>query len=155
MQPFRLKKDARIWFRELYKDKSFEIGFDAFYFCFIAGVCMKRKESVAQDKTEELVAYFPEKYKSRGNLLVALFLARELEELGVTMDNKREVHTMIAKLVSPNAPNHLSDDGVREFNEIAHAGFEVLLDWFSADKPRTLETFLRTFKNKVGGSVGK
>ena len=89
-----------------------------------------------------------------GNLLVALFLKRELEELGVTMDNKKEVHAMVAKLVSPDVPNHLSDDGVREFNKYAHAGFEVLLDWFPADKPRTLETFLRTFKNKVGESVG-
>ena len=148
MPPFRLRKDARDWFKELYNDRSFKIGFDAFYFCFIAGICAKSKEDVTQDKTEELVAYFPEKYSSRGNLLVALFLTRELEEFGVKMDNKEEVHTRVSQLVSSNMPNHLSDDGVREFNKYAHAGFEVLLDWF-ADKPRTLETFLRGFKKEV------
>ena len=90
MQPFRLRKDARTWFKERYSNKSFKIGFDAFYFCFIAGISTKRKEAVAQDETEELVAYFPEKYGSRGNLLVALFLTQELEELGVTMADKKE-----------------------------------------------------------------
>ena len=154
MQPFRIRKDARAWFKELYNDKSFKIGFDAFYFCFVAGVSTKRKETVSQDETEELVAYFPDRYQGRGNHLVALFLTRELEELGVTMADKKEVHATIAKLVSPDAPNHLSDDGVREFNKYAHAGFEVLMDWFNADKPRTLETFLRKFKSCVGDNVG-
>jgi len=154
MQPFRIRKDARTWFKDLYNDKSFKIGFDAFYFCFIAGISTKRKEPAAQDETEELVAYFPEKYSSRGNLLVGLFLTRELEELGVTMADKKEVHATIATLVSPDAPNHLSDDGVKEFNKYAHAGFDVLLDWFNADRPRTLETFLRTFKNCVSDNVG-
>ena len=148
MPPFRLRKDARKWFRELYSDKSFSIGFDAFYFCFIAGICAKIKEEVTQDKTDELVAYFPDRYRSRGNLLVALFLKRELEEFGVKFNDKEEVRTRVSQLVSSNSPNHLSDDGVREFNKYAHAGFEVLLDWFD-DSPRTLETFLRIFKKKV------
>ena len=149
MQPFRLRKDARTWFKDLYRDKAFKIGFDAFYFCFIAGISAKRKENIALDETEELVAYFPEKYGSRGKLLVGLFLTRELEELGVTMDDRKEVHATIAQLVSPDAPNHLSDEGVREFNRYAHGGYDVLLDWFDDDHPRALETFLQVFRQKV------
>lgn len=148
MQPFRVRKDARVWFRGLYDNKSFKIGFDAFYFCFIAGVAAKKKEKVPQDETEELVSYFPDRYNERGNHLVALFLTRKLEALGVTMADKQEVHETIAELVSPDAPNHLSDDGVREFNEYAHGGYEVLLDWFD-DQPRTLETFLQIFRRKI------
>lgn len=148
MQPFRIRKDARNWFRDLYDDRSFKIGFDAFYFCFIAGVAAKKKGKVLQEETEELVSYFPDPYRERGNHLVALFLTRKLEALGVTMVDKQEVHAMIAELVSPDAPNHLSDDGVREFNEYAHGGYEVLLDWFD-DRPRALETFLQIFRRKI------
>lgn len=153
MQPFRLRKDARSWFKQLYDDKSFKIGFDAFYFCFVAGITTGRKETVSQDETEELVDYFPEPYRQRGNLLVAMFLTKELEELGVTMADKKEVHSTMARLVSPDALSHLSDDGVREFNRYAHAGFDVLIDWFDGDKPRSLETFLRTFKNGVADAT--
>ena len=68
------------------------------------------------------------------------------------MSDKREVNSTIAQLVSPEAPNFLSDDGVREFNRYANGGYEVLVQWFD-DKPRTLETFLRAFKQKIDGAV--
>ena len=109
---------------------------------------MKRKEMVPLDETHELVAYFPDRYSSRGKLLVGLFLKSELELLGVSMDERREVHSTIAHLVMPEAPNFLSDEGVREFNKYAHGGYEQLIEWFE-DRPRSLETFLRSFKRKV------
>ncbi|MXW05566.1 MAG: hypothetical protein F4Z81_10915 [Gemmatimonadetes bacterium] len=150
MAPFRLHRDAQDWFfKDLYSSKSFKIGFDAFYFCFIAGISIDRKEYCPQSETEELVDYFPEKYAGRGNLLISLFLTRELEKLGVTMSDKKEVHSTIAHLVSLDARNHLSTEGVHEFNKYAHAGFEMLREWFNEDRPRSLETFLRTFKLKV------
>lgn len=149
MPPFRIREDALEWFGELYKDNSFEIDFDAYYFCFIAGICSKQKKNVPTEKTNELVDYFPGKYRSRGNLLVGLFLMREFEDLGVTLAEKEAVHSSIGRLVSPDAQNRLSDDGVREFNRYAHAGFETLFEWFDQDKPRSLETFLGTFKKNV------
>jgi hypothetical protein len=149
MQPFRIRENARDWFKDL-RAKSFKTDFDSFYFCFIAGITAKRKQSVPLDDTAELVSYFPDRYSGRGKLLVALFLTRELEQLGVTMSEKHAVHSAIAKLVSPETPNFLSDDGVREFNRYAYGGYEVLLDWYD-DRPRSLETFLRTFKRKVDG----
>ena len=50
--------------------------------------------------------------------------------------------------MTPDAPNFLSDEGVREFNKYAHGGYEQLIEWFE-DRPRALETFLRSFKRKV------
>lgn len=148
MQPFRLRHDARPWFKEL-RDHSFKIDFDSFYFCFIAGITVERKLQIDLDKTAELVTYFPDPYKTRGKLLVSLFLARELKALGITMDDRQSVHKMIAKLVMPNSPHFLSDEGVIEFNKYAHAGFDVLHhEWFM-DRPRTLETFLPAFKQKI------
>ncbi|MCY4218433.1 MAG: hypothetical protein OXE56_04060 [Gammaproteobacteria bacterium] len=109
---------------------------------------MKRKETIPQEQTAELVAYFPDRYKSREKLLVGLFLKTELELLGVSMDERREVHSTIARLVTPETSNHLSDEGVREFNKYAHGGYEQLIEWID-DRPRSLETFLRLFKRMI------
>ena len=152
MQPFRLRLDARQWFRDLRDQGAFKVDFDAFYFCFMAGVTTRRKESVSQDETAELVAYFPERYASRGKLLVGLFIKSELELLGVSMDKRRDVHSTIAKLVTPEAPNFLSDDGVREFNRYAHGGYDQLIDWFE-DRPRSLDTFVRGYKRRIDTAV--
>lgn len=154
MQPFRLRLDARQWFKDLRDQKVFKTDFDAFYFCFIAGVTTGTKESVPLDETAELVAYFPDRYSARGKVLVGLFLKSELELLGVSMDERREVHSTIAGLVTPDAPNFLSDDGVREFNKYAHGGYEKLIEWFE-DRPRSLETFLRSFKRKIDAAQPK
>lgn len=148
---FAIRKEARDWFRDIRGDLT--IDFDAFYFCFIAGVTAMRKKDVPATETAALVENFPGPYRNRGRLLVALFLSRELEYLGVAMDEKKTVHAAISKLVEPGAPNYLSDDGVREFNKFSHGGYEVLLDWFE-DRPRSLETFLRAFRRKVDASSG-
>ncbi|WP_018099621.1 hypothetical protein [Sinorhizobium meliloti] len=152
MQPFRLRLDARQWFKDLRDQRVFKTDFDAFYFCFITGVTMKRKEAVPLDETAELVAYFPDRYGPRGKLMVGLFLKSELEMLGVSMDERREVHSAIAHLVTPEAPNFLSDEGVREFNKYAHGGYDQLIAWFE-DRPRSLETFLRSFKRKIDQNI--
>lgn len=149
MAPFRIRKDAREWFRDLRdKEKAFAIDFDSFYFCFIAGVASRRKVSVPQDETAELVDYFPGAFKNRGRLLVSLMLSAELRDQGISMDDKRSVHSVVSGLIRPNSPSFLSDAGVNTFNQYAHGGFEQLEEWFD-DRPRYLETFLRTFKRNL------
>ena len=147
---FAIRRDARDWFKDIRPDLA--LDFDAFYFCFIAGVTATRKKDVAVGETAALVENFPGHYKSRGRLLIALFLSRELDYLGVAMSEKRTVHAAIARLVDPHATNYLSDDGVREFNKYAHGGYDVLLDWFD-DRPRSLETFLRRFRQRIDGTA--
>jgi len=153
--PFRIRSETRDWFREFRGGgKPFKTDFDAFYFCFIAGIASGNKNTaVAVSDTDELVAYFPDRYASRGRLLVALFLTRELQELGVTMAERNAVHTNIARLVDPGAPNYLSDDGVREFNRWSWGGFDVLLSQFD-DRPRSLDSFLRAFKRIIDAQLG-
>lgn len=145
--PFRIREDARAWFKDL-RQGSFATDFDSFYFCFTAGIASRQKSDASSNVTAELVDYFPDRYKERGKLLVALFLRREIESMGVSTDEKEAVHSVISKLVRPESPNYLSDEGLREFNRYANGGFDVLLDWFD-DRPRTLATFLRQFKAKV------
>ena len=151
---FRIREDARDWFRDIKSDFTAPPGtlsapdFDAFYFCFIAGIKKMQKKDVATRDTADLVGNFPGPFKSRGQLLVGLFLSKELEYLGITLEEKKTVHAEISRLVQPEAPNYLSDEGVREFNKYAHGGYDVLLDWFD-DRPRALATFLRAFRAKI------
>jgi hypothetical protein len=155
MQPFRVREDARTWFKELReREKSFKIDFDTFYFCFMAGIATNTKASATNDNTAELVVNFPGPYQNRAKLLVALFLTRELKTLGLTPGERMEAHQSIAKLVSYDSPNHLTAAGVAEFNKYAHGGFDVLFSWFD-DKPRSLETFLRGFKRKLDAEMAK
>lgn len=152
MIPFRVRKDAKVWFKELYRDKSFKIDFDAFYFCFIAGVSTRRKQAVSTDDTTEMVAYFPQAYSASSKILVGLFLSAEMEKLGLVMTERERVHLEIAKLVRHDSGNHLTAEGVNEFSKYAHGGYDVLLEWFD-DRPRSLETFERQFKRKLDAQM--
>ena len=153
---FAIRNDARKWFRDIRDHFSAPSGsvsapeFDAFYFCFMAGIMTGRKGDISASETSALVENFPGPYKNRGRLLVALFLSRELDYLGVTMAEKTLVRDEISRFVRPETPNYLSDEGVREFNRYASGGYDVLRDeWFADDRPRSLETFLREFKRKM------
>lgn len=152
---FAINIEARKWFGEIKNDLTAPQGtqsapdFDAFYFCFIAGMTEMRKKDVPPAQTAQLVENFPGPYQRRGRLLLALFLSHELKYRDVPMDKKIDINDTISKLVDTDAPNFLSDEGVREFNKFAHGGYEVLLEWFDDDKPRTLEIFLRTFHRKI------
>ena len=155
MQPFRIRSDARDWFKELRGEKKgFKTDFDAFYFCFITGVIMKRKRDIPSDKTAELINYFPTDYKNRGKLLIGLFLKSEMEVLGVSMDKRSEVDKQIKHLVTHESPSSLTSKGVQEFNKYAHGGYEQLVEWFN-DYPRSLETFLQQFKQEVDNQLAE
>lgn len=143
---FAVRKDARKWFDSINKD--LELEFDIFYFCFLAGLATGRKKTLPAAQTDGLVDNFPGNYGQHRELLVALFLCRELATLGIEMDEGHDVHLEIAKLIDPTAPNRLSDDGVRLFNQYSHGGYEVLLEWFDY-KPVSLPIFLRIFHQKI------
>lgn len=155
---FRIMKEARNWFRDIQPSLKAPSGttsapdFDAYYFCFLSGITEMRKADPTTSETAELVDYFPGPYRSRGRLLVSLFLSEELKYLGISLNEREPVHSVISRLVLPTSQNFLSDEGVRQFNKYAHGGYEVLLDWFD-DHPRTLETFLRSFRVKVKNSL--
>ena len=154
--PFRLSNEGEKWFKDISKSSKtgFQTDFDAYYFCFIAGITCGQKKSLPVSETRELVEYFPDRFKQRGRLIVALFLCRELIELGVQFREKKAVHSAISKLIMPESPSYLSDEGMKEFNKYANGGYEVLTQWFH-DRPRSLDTFLRLFKAKLERELNK
>lgn len=149
MTPFRLRKDARKWFKDLEKGFNSDAPlFEMFYFCLVAGLASRKKADVPAADTAELVNYFPGEFKAKGRTIVAWFLARELHALGIQMNERRALHTSIAQFVDPLSPSNLSEAGVKEMNRYSFGGFEALSEWFE-DPPRAIETFLPLFKAKV------
>ena len=144
--PFRLRRDARQWFRGIHS--AFSLDFDMYYLCLMAGLAESRLANTATAETTELVDNFPGEYRTKGRLVVALFLARELRRLSIDYSERTTVHETIDRLVEPLSPSQLSDEGLREINRYAYGGYEVLTEWF-ADRPRRLETFLREYKSKL------
>jgi hypothetical protein len=151
--PFRLRRDARKWFQDV--ANKFDLDFDIYYFCLMAGLATRRKEDAAPSETTDLVNDFPGAYRTRGRVIVALFLARELKELGIELSERVTLHAEIQKLVNPLAASHLSDTGMKEMNRYSFGGLSVLLtEWFE-DRPRNIETFLPLYKRKLDKALAE
>ena len=155
--PFRLRRDARQWFKEIASD--FDVDFDMYYLCLMAGLAAGgRRAEVKSQETTELVDAFPGPYRERGRLIIALFLAAEIQRLGVKISDREAVHRQIKNLVDPRSPSQLSDEGLREMNAISFGGFESLTEEFP-DRPRSLELFLprywQVLSNLRNATVGR
>ena len=150
MADFRILKDARTWFKDIYsKDEGFTIDFEVYYFCLMAGLATAQKRiDLTSSDTNELVQHFPGNYKDKGKVIISIFLARHLASLGVTLTDKKIAHNEISKLISPSSPNYLSEDGMKELNKYAAAGYDQIITWFE-ERPRTLESFLRIYSLKI------
>jgi len=125
-----------------------------YYFCLLAGLATGKKANVGTAETTELVDHFPGDYRSRGRVIVALFLSRELRALGIGLTERTKLHDEIAKLVDPLASSHLSTEGMNELNKYSFGGYDVLTEWFD-DRPRHLETFLPEFKTRLAQALGQ
>ncbi|MFC1954002.1 hypothetical protein ACFLU7_00390 [Chloroflexota bacterium] len=143
--PFRIPRKALNEFFKLIRNEV-DLEFDLYYFCFMAGIATGRKETIPESM--DVVAYFPGEYRHRGKLLIALFLYSEMKQLGVKMNEKSHIYSEISRLVNPESQDHLSDEGLREFNRYAQGGYKVLEEWFD-NRPQSLEAFLRRFKVKI------
>jgi hypothetical protein len=155
--PFRLRSDARKWFKDIEGELSQAKFFDMFYFCAIAGLATNTKSQELRDAdAPELVDSFPGDYASKGRLIVALFISRELKRQGVTLNERTAMNASISRLVDPNAPSRLSTEGMKLLNQYADGGYEVLLKWFGDkpdDRPRRLATFLPLYKRYLDGAI--
>jgi hypothetical protein len=145
--PFRLRRDARKWFQDI--SSEFEVDFDMYYLCLIAGLSHggRRTEIKTQDTTE-LVDSFPGSYKEKSRVIIALFLATEIERMGISENDREAVHKQIRDLVDPRTPSQLSEAGMKLMNQVSYGGFDVLTEEYD-DRPRSLESFLVSFERTV------
>lgn len=146
--PFRLRRDARSWFRDL--ESQFELDFDMYHLCLVAGLSDKRKTKIPDDDTTVLVENFPGDYRSYGRVIVGFFLTVELEVLGVGGADRESLNRTINRLVDPASQSYLSNEGMRAMNQYSYGGFEVVSEWFE-DRPRTFGGFFPRYYDKLGG----
>jgi hypothetical protein len=144
--PFRLRNDARTWFRHI--EAELTLDFDIYYLCLMAGLVARRKVAVSSSETTELVRDFPGDYRQRGRLIVAALLMVELEVLGIDMSEREAVNSAISHLVDSQDSAHMSPEGMAVMNEYSNGGYEVLTEVFG-DQPRGLDTFLPLYKDKL------
>lgn len=151
---FRLSNEAKNWFSDLRRSSvpGFDMDFDAYYFCLVAGIIANRKVDVPTGESTELVDHFPGRYRSRGKLLIALFLSRQLASAGVAMDEKSAVHSVVSELIDPTTSSHLSAAGQAEFNRFAYGGFNVIREWFM-NRPGRSDEFIRQYKKKLDEAI--
>lgn len=143
--PFRLRHDTRDWFKQI--SNEFDIRFDMYYLCLMAGLAYRRKEDIPTAETTELVNEFPQdgNYNTRKHTIIGLFLSRELQEMGIKMEDRSAMHDLVHRLVDPSAPNHLSDEGMKQMNRYAYGGFDAIRDYFQS-QPQSLDAFLKRYK---------
>lgn len=150
--PFRLRRDTRSWFRDLESD--FELDFDMYHLCLVAGLADKRKTEMPDSDTTVLVENFPGDYRSFGRVIVGFFLTVELEVLGVEGANRESLNRTINRLVDPGSQSYLSNEGMRAINQYSYGGFEVISEWFE-DRPRTFGGFFPRYHDRVGDLLGE
>lgn len=154
--PFRIQKTAKDWFKHLSHKDVLSIDFDIYYLCLMAGLADKKKADISTSETNELVDYFPDAYKARGRIIIALFLSRELKALGILFTERTALHKEISNLVDPQSPSRLSNEGMNEMNKYCYGGFETIANYFGQrfiDPPRNLETFLPMYKKLIGDVI--
>ena len=149
---FRLRTDAERWFSDIETDLDYR--FDAYYFCLMAGYAAVRRAPMSSTDKPAFVDDFPGPYKLQQNLLLGGLIDAELRDLlgrGVTLGDKPAVEKTVSRLLSVSgASSHLSagsGGGAVLINEYASGGFDVLSEHL--DKPRRLETFLRSFAKLI------
>jgi len=140
---FQLRKDARKWFKDI--STHYPILFDFYYLCLIVGFASGRRNThMTSEEVDSLVENFPGDFRDRGRRLVGLLIHADLAYLGIDLDKRDDVYSRVAKLVDPNSPSDLSNEGIKIMNQYAHGGFDVLCENFS-DRPTSIETFVRKY----------
>jgi len=145
---FRLPKRADQWFSNIRPYLNYD--FDVYYYCLMAGLAKGVKENLPSNETRDVIKNFPNEYRSESKIIVAYFLTKELERLGVSLDDRVIVHRTIKKYLDSDSPSAiLSEEGQREMNKYANAGIDVLIEEYNGNKPQHIETFLPWFSKLI------
>lgn len=147
---FQMHPDVAKWFSEIERPPV-ETKFEIFYYCLMAGFAARRAEQVPPGAVD-FIDYYPGAFKTRGRLLVGLLLDAELKRRGIGLDEREAVNRNINSIVSPSSSVSLSTEGIRLMNQYAHGGWSALSEYFS-DRPRTIETFVRTYARFIQDSL--
>lgn len=146
MARFRMRNDARTWFKQIANFEHFKTDFDQYYFCLMAGFASGRSNETGT--TTEMVENFVEDYKEASRFLIGLLVMAELKKAGIEIFERDSVRDMFKRLVDPHSPNQLTDEGMRRMNAYASGGYDYLSDTRET-KPYSGEEFLRDYAHLI------
>jgi len=150
MARFRMRNDARTWFKQIADFEHFKVDFDQYYLCLMAGFASGRSNETGT--TTEMVENFVEDYKEASRFLIGLLVMAELKKAGIEIFERDSVRDMFKRLVDPHSPNQLTDEGMRRMNAYASGGYDYLSEQRET-KPYSGEEFLRDYAQLIEAAV--
>lgn len=147
MARFRMRNDARAWFSQIHDFEQFRVDFDQYYLCLMAGFASGR--STEGGASTEMVEAFVEEYKPASRFLIGLLVIAELKKGGIDVSERTAVRALFKRLVDPQSPNSLTDEGMRRMNAYASGGYDYLSERRET-KPYSGEEFLRDYVQLIG-----
>lgn len=150
MARFRIRNDARTWFKQIVDFEHFNTEFDQYYFCLMAGFASGRSNE--KGSTAEFVEPFVEDYKEASRFLIGLLVMAELKTADIEIFERDSVRDMFKRLVDPHSPNQLTDEGMRRMNAYASGGYDYLSEQREKG-PYSGEEFLRDYAHLIEGAV--
>lgn len=143
---FKISKEVDKWFKNI-KD-NFKLDFDIYYMCLVVGLSAGLKQKLTGIETKDIIKALPKEYRQDKQIIIALFLRREIESLGISLEDRKGVHDVILRYTNTSFGDGINDEAHKIMNEYANAGFEKLKEKFE-ERPQTIEPFLINYADIV------
>ncbi|WP_445665124.1 hypothetical protein [Fodinibius sp. AD559] len=149
---FYIRRESEDWYTDLTRDGNelIRTRFDLYYLFFLKGIANQDKnpKNKGSEFVKELIEYFPEEYKGSRNTIVGLLVNSELNRLGISPDDKREVKDKYQQIVEPESQAKLTSKGFSLMNDYASRGYELFQQELG-DNPASLapEFLINAYKN--------
>lgn len=150
MARFRMRNEARAWFKSVATFEHFRWDFDQYYLCLMAGFASGRSNETGA--TTEMTDTFVEGYKEASRFLIGLLVMAELRTAGIDISERDSVRDMFKRLVDPHSPNQLTDWGMRRMNAYASGGYDYLAEQ-REQRPQSGEELLRDYPQLIEHAI--
>jgi len=141
---FVFPRNARGYFRAVDEGRAgaprFDSMFDEYYLCLMLGLDARRLGSDEDLESEKFYDTYPKEFQSQADIIAGLLIDAELDRQGINSEDRASIEREMVRLLDPQSPVKLSDDGIRLLNQYAAAGFKMIRDQIIA--PHSLEDFL-------------
>lgn len=124
---FRLHKNASMWGKNLIdKNGPIKFEFDLYYVFLLVGLGMGSTELLKDEDSREFTRWYPKTYQPTKHKIAMLLLYSDLKVSGFDVENREIVKSKIEEILSSDSESLLSDIAVKQLNNYANGGFEVI-----------------------------
>lgn len=141
---FVFPRNARTYFRSVDEARPgaprFDNMFDEYYLCLMVGLDARRLGTDEDMESDKFYDSYPKDFQSQSDIIAGLLIDAELDRQGINSEDRASIEREMVRLLDPQSPIKLSEDGIRLLNQYAAAGFKIIRDKIIA--PHSLEDFL-------------